>query len=251
MHVTRLGLTPVKGMTHNALPELEVTRDGPVGDRSFCLVDRRTGAVMRTVGNEGVLACRANWRPPELTVETPIGTATGEVVDGELRSGDYWSRDVGLVTVEGPWNDLLRRYLGRDVVLCRVTGPADVVWAGSVSLVTTSSLADLAARTGRPTDDGVRFRATAVVDTGEAPAFTEDAWVGRRVRLGDVVIAVRGPLPRCAVVNRRPGTGERDVDALRALAPDRRGRGEIWFGLHADVETPGRVTVGDACEVLA
>lgn len=251
MHVARLGLTPVKGMTHNALPAVDVTRDGPVNDRTFCLVDRSTGAVMRTVGNEGVLACRATWRPPELTVDTPHGSATGEVVDGEPCTGDYWSRAVGLVTVDGPWNDLLRNYLGRDVVLCRVTGPEDVVWAGSVSLVTTSSLADLAERTGRTHDHGVRFRATATVDTGDAPAFTEDEWIGRRVRLGDVVVAVRGQLPRCAVVNRRPGTGERDVDVLRALAHDRRGRGEIWFGLHADVESPGRISVGDACEVLA
>lgn len=251
MHVTRLGLTPVKGMTHNALPALDVTRDGPVGDRSFCLVDRHTGKVMRTVGNESVLACRATWRPPVLTVATPDGSATGEVVDGAPRTGDYWSRDVGLTTVDGPWNDLLRRYLGRDVVLCRVVGPDDVVWAGSVSLVTTSSLADLAARTGRPHDDGVRFRATAVVDTGDAPAFTEDDWIDRRIRLGEVVVTVRGQLPRCAVVNRRPGTGECDVDVLRALAHDRRGRGEIWFGLHADVGTPGRIAVGDTCELLA
>ncbi|MGH3096241.1 MAG: MOSC domain-containing protein [Streptosporangiales bacterium] len=243
--ITRLGLTPVKGMEHVSLPSVDLTADGPRHDRVFCLVDPGTGAVLRTVSNDALLACRASLDPPVLTMRTPLGEASGVVVDGPAMTGDYWGSEVRLVTVAGPWSELLSSYLGRSVVLCRSVDPGAIVWGGSVSIVTTSSLDDLSRRLGRPADDGARFRATVVVDTGQAPPFVEDDWVGKRVRLGTATVTVRGPLPRCAVVERRPGAGGQDARVLAALTPDRHHAGEIRFGVHADVEEPGTVAFGE------
>lgn len=247
--VARLGLTPVKGMEHVSLPSVDLTADGPRHDRQFCLVDPGTGAVLRTVANDSLLACRASWSPPVLSVRTPLGEASGVVADGPEMAGDYWGSQVRLVAVAGPWAELLGSYLGRDVVLCRVVDPGAIVWGGSVSIVTTSSLADLSRRLGRPADDGARFRATVVVDTGSAPPFVEDGWVGARVRLGSATVTVRGPLPRCAVIERRPGAGGHDARVLAALTPDRHHAGEIRFGVHADVEEPGTVALGEPVSV--
>ena len=170
------------------------------------------------------------------------------------RVADYWGRPVELAEVGGAFGSLLSRYLDREVVLCRIVRPsvatrlAGVVWGGAVSIVTTSSLAEVARRTGRSAEDGQRFRATFVVDTGAAPPFVEDAWVGRTLRIGSASVVVRGLLPRCALVDRRPGAGGRDAEVLKALAPDRTVDREILFGLEGDVTSPGTVALGS--EVL-
>ncbi|WP_165368228.1 MOSC domain-containing protein [Phytoactinopolyspora endophytica] len=241
----RLGLTPVKGMAHTALPDVDLTADGPVYDRVFCLVDPASGRVLRTVENDLLMACRASLEPPVLTIRTPVGDATGKVVDGVPMTGYYWEREVKLVSVDGPWSEVVSRYLDRPVTLCRVPDPGAVVWAGSVSLVSTSSLAELARRIDRPDDDGARFRPTVVVDTGDAPPFVEDTWVGSRLRIGGAVITVDERLPRCAVVNSKPAAGGRDAAVLKALSGDRVEGNDIFCGVSGDVEQPGHVSTGD------
>lgn len=248
MQIAQLGFTSVKGMAHAALPRVELTPSGPRGDRVFCVVDA-SGEVLRTVRDNALMACRATWRPPVLTIETPVGDATGEVGDGDAITASYWGRPVDLVAIDGPWSLLLSRYLGRRVRLCRVTSPGAVVWSGSVSIVTTSSLAEVAQRIGRQVDDGARFRSTVVVDTGTGAPFVEDTWVGRRLRLGAAVVRISGRMPRCAVVNRRPGEGGPDADVVAALAVDRVGDAGIMFGVHGDVEQPGWIALGDSAEV--
>ncbi|MFD2083248.1 Uncharacterized conserved protein YcbX, contains MOSC and Fe-S domains [Actinopolymorpha cephalotaxi] len=256
MYVARIGLTPVKGLAHEFRPELYLPASGPPGDRAFCFYDVAADRILRTVDHDALLGCRARWDPPALTVVTPVGEATGNAEPtGDRLVADYWGRPTELTVVRGPWSALVSRYLGKQVVLCRVGQPGGVVWGGPVSVVTTSSLAEVARRTGRDSvggkscEDGRRFRATFAVDTGDAPAFVEDEWTGRSLRLGDAVVRVRGPLERCALVDRRPEAGGRDATVLRALAADRRVGGQIVFGVHADVERPGAVRLDSAVAV--
>ncbi|GAA2759982.1 MOSC domain-containing protein [Actinopolymorpha rutila] len=264
MYVARIGLTPVKGLAHEFLPELDLPASGPPGDRAFCFYDVAADRVLRTVDHDALLACRARWDPPALTITTPVGEATGDAdgfgepdAAGDRLVADYWGRPTELTVLRGPWSALVSRYLGKEVVLCRVGPPGGVVWGGPVSVVTTSSLAEVARRVGRDPEDGEgredgrRFRATFVVDTGDAPAFVEDEWTGRLLRLGDAVVRVRGPLERCALVDRRPEAGGRDAMVLRALAADRRVDGQIVFGVHADVERPGIVRLGAEVDASA
>lgn len=248
MRVARLGFAAVKGMAHVAVPGVELTWSGPRGDRVFCLVDA-AGDVLKTVRDDALMACVATWKAPVLMIQTPVGDATGDVVDGAVLTASYWGRPVEVALVGGPWSALLSRYLGRPVRLCRVLRPGSMVWSGSVSVVTTSSLAEVARRTGRPFDDGARFRATVVVDTGEAAPFVEDAWAGRRLRLGAAIVRIDGPMRRCAVVNRRPGRGGPGADVLGALATDRVVDSEIMFGVHGQVEIPGPVLLGEPARV--
>lgn len=250
MRVATIGLTPVKGMAHLPRSEVDLLIGGPREDRAFCLVEAGGTHILRSVDQARLMACRAEWRAPTLTIHTPGRTVTGEVVDGPKVRAEYWGRDVDLVRVEGPWNALMSEYVGRDVELCRVVHPGSIVWAGSVSILTTSSLAEIARRTGREREDGHRFRATMVIDTGDAPAFVEDEWVGARLRIGAATVRMAGLLPRCAVVNRRPDSGDADVEVLKALSPDRGYDQGIWFGLEGGVELPGTVRVGDPATVL-
>lgn len=246
LRVARLSLTPVKGMAHAAPESLEFIASGPRHDREFCLMDQRTGRVVRTVEDDLTMACQASWDPPRLTIRTPVGTASGVVADGKPLVADYWGRPTEFHTVDGPWSEVLSEHLGRPVVLCRVREPGAVVWAAPVSLVTTSSLEEVARRARRPSEDGTRFRATVVVDTGTAPSFVEDGWVGRSLELGGATVTVTGRTERCAVVDRRPGAGGVDVRVLAALVDDRAagGGGAPTFGVHGVVARPGVVTRG-------
>jgi uncharacterized protein YcbX len=82
-----------------------------------------------------------------------------------------------------------------------------------------------------------------------AEAYEEDAWIGRRVRIGEAIVHPRGNVGRCVVTTCDPATAERDFDTLGVLE---RYRGEIQtteplpLGVVGDVVTTGRVRVGDA-----
>ncbi len=248
MHVTRIGLTPLKGARHADLATVDLTPDGPVGDRVFCLVDPARGRVLRTVEHPSLVRTTATWQGGVLACFLP---GHADVVDvpvstGETLKVDYWGRWAGLEVIGGPWAAAYSAYLGLDVVLARALHPGEVVYAGSVSLVTTSSLDRLAQDVGPV--DAAQFRATFTVDTsGEAP-YVEDSWAGRRLRVGTAEVEVRGGLPRCAVVDRDPLTGAHRCDVLQGLADARRVDGGILFGVDAVVVRPGRVDVGSSVE---
>ena len=94
--------------------------------------------------------------------------------------------------------------------------------------------------------DGRRFRMTFTVSGADEHA--EDAWLGRRVRIGHAVVAPEGNIGRCAITTQDPDTGVPTLDTLKTIA---RYRGELVtteplpFGVHARVLVPGRVSVGD------
>ncbi len=245
MHVSRIGLAALKGTRHLDLGSVDLRLDGPVGDRVFCLVDRDRSRVLRTVENPSLLRTTASWSRGVLTTTLPDEEVAGApVATGETLKVDYWGRPAALDVVEGPWADAFSRYLGYDVALARSTQPGEIVFGASVSLVTTSSLARLAEDVG-PVDDR-QFRATMTIDTDGEPPFVEDRWHGRRLRIGETEVEVRGAIPRCAVIGLDPVSGRKRADVLRSLGGYRRVSGEVVFGIDAVVTRPGRVDVGAA-----
>lgn len=242
MHVSRIGFTSLKGARHLGRPFVYLAPDGPVGDRVFCLVDPARGRVLRTVENPTLLQTRATWDAGVLTVTLPGATVEGlPTLSGETLPLDYWGRRVALEIVDGPWAAAYSTHLGYDVVLARATG-GEVVYGASVSLVTTGSLDELSRRVGTEVLDA-QLRATFTVHT-DAP-HREDAWIGRRLTLGEAEVEVRSAIPRCHVIDLDPDTGIRRTDAMRALADYRRQRNEVLRGVDAVVTRPGRVYVGN------
>lgn len=245
MHVSRIGFTSLKGARHLGRPFVDLTRDGPVGDREFCLVDQARERVLRTVENPTLVQTRAGWDAGVLTVTLPGATVEGvPAFTGETRLLDYWGRRVALQIVDGPWAAAYSTHLGYDVVLARST-KGDVVYGASVSLVTTGSLDELSRRVGTRVLDA-QLRATFTVHT-DAP-HREDAWIGGRLALGEAEVEVRRAIPRCRVIDLDPDTGMRRTDAMRALADYRRQGNEVVFGVDAVVTKPGRVYLGDVVE---
>ena len=255
MRVGRIGFTPVKGGHHQTHPSVCLTAPGPAGDRAFCLVDLDRARCLRTVENPTMLRTRASWDGRVLSVRTPTRTAVGEPrATGELRTIDYWGRPAHVELVDGPWAAAYSAHLEREVVLA-ASAPGEVVYRGSVSLVTSASLRHLSELVRAPVD-GARFRATFQLDDEELEPGAETAWVGRRLRLGAAEVKVTGLVPRCGVVDLEPGTGARDLAVLKVLArrqtlteqdrPD-----GLTFGLSAEVTTPGLVKSGDVATLVA
>ncbi len=249
MHVTRIGFTPLKGTRHGDQPHADLSLDGLSGDRLLCLVDRGGHRVLRTVETPELVRTTAHWADGVLTTTLPgAGPFAGvPVPTGEVLEADYWGRAVRLEVLGGPWAAAFADHLGRDVSLARATRPGALVYGAPVSLVGTSSLERLAEETGAAVD-AARLRMTFTVDTAGHPAHVEDSWLGRRVRIGTAEVEVRSAIPRCAVLDLDPTTGERGGGLLKALGRYRRALGEVVFGVDAVVTRPGRVLLGAVVE---
>ncbi|MFI2707663.1 MOSC domain-containing protein, partial [Nocardioides sp. CER28] len=169
-------------------------------------------------------------------LEAPV-TPTGETV-----TCDYWGRPVDLAVVDGPHAALLGEHLGKRVTLT-VAPPAAVLFGGAgITVVGTASLRDLGERTGLDlVEESARFRATLVVETDEP--YVEEGWLGRELRAGSATLRAGVPIPRCAVIDHSPVSGQKDVRLLKALASFRplNGAGEPAFGIYAQVTGAGAV----------
>ena len=250
MLIERIGFTPLKGGRHMTHDLADLAADGPVGDRVFCLVDRSRGQVLRTVEHPVLVRACARWDAGVLSVALPGRTVEGvPSLRGEALTVDYWGRTATVQACTGPWAQAYSEYLGYDVVLCRSETAGQVVFGASVTLVTTASMRLLARRLGHEVGSE-RFRSTFLLDTDDSPSHVEDSWIGRELQIGEATVRVRGRVPRCAVVDLDPVTGQNDVAVLRELAGYRLSQGEINFGVDARVTTPGRVRAGDQVQLL-
>lgn len=238
------GFAPVKGMRHQAHRRVELDERGPVGDRSWCLVDPKRAVVLRTVQHPSLIAVVAERDGESLSLTLPSGESAASRPEptGETLTCDYWGRTVELSLLDGPHSGLVSAWLGREVRLAAAPR-GGVVFAGAVTIVGTASLRDLAERADCPSlvEEAARFRATLVVET-DVP-YVEETWLGAQVTAGAARLRVGGPIPRCAVIDHHPETGTKDATLLKTLARHRprNSAGEPMFGVYAEVVSPGVV----------
>ena len=239
--VRSAGFAPVKGKRHRPLPRLELDERGAVGDRAWCLVDVGAQRVLRTVQHPSLMGVVASVVDGSLALTLPDGASVDAVPEasGETVTCDYWDRPVELTLTEGPHASLVSRLLGTDVRLAAAPR-GGVVFGDPITLVGTATLGDLAERLGRPVE-AARFRATLVVETDEP--YVEDTWLGAEVGVGGARLQVGVPVPRCAVIDHDPGTGEKDLRLLKALVGSRptNAAGEPVLGVYAACVRPGVV----------
>jgi uncharacterized protein YcbX len=110
---------------------------------------------------------------------------------------------------------------------------------GHVSIINLASVRDLETRLGVPVDP-LRFRANLYVEGW--PAWAENDWTGRMLRLGPVSARVFAPIVRCAATMVDPATAVRDLDIPAAL---HRLYGHVLCGIYVHIEAAGAVAQGD------
>jgi uncharacterized protein len=245
--VARLSVTPVKSLALHHPDEIRLEACGVAENRRFYLV-REDGRLFAGVHHGPLVRARAEW--DEEDDRLIIFLPDGGVVDGAVRLGateltDFWGHRVAGRVVQGPWAEALSDFARRPLRLVKADEPGGGVDVEPVTLSSEASAEELARRAGRDTVDARRFRM--LIEIAGCGPHEEDTWKGRAVSLGEALVEVTGPVPRCATTTRDPSTGIRDFDALRAIAAyrGRRDRKEIDFGVYARVLEPGRVRVGD------
>ncbi len=259
--VASIAYTPVKGTSLTQPESVDIAAGGIPHDRLFHLVDAATG---RQLGaSPKLLPVRSSLSPDgsELALELPGGRRVqGRVVLGEPIVGKVaWDGDrpVRSRAVAGPWSAALSDHLGQDVVLAQAVEDQRAVDVEPITLVSHASVRRAEAQLGGQRLGTARFRMNLNLDgVGE---HEEDEWYGRRIAVGEAVLVVTGPVPRCAATTYAPDTGRRDAHTVKAIVQYRppipepaTGRPiKAPFGVYARVERPGRVAVGDALELMS
>jgi len=235
MRVVQLWRFPVKSMPGESVDQVDVDERGIVGDRRLALRDRSTGLVLTA------------RRVPELLQAATLPSRS----DDELSA--WLGRPVELIDANA---ELRGTYENpRDAF-----GETDwVSWQGplgtfhdsgrsQVSLVSMATLRDWDVR---------RFRINIIVDSINISVDSvdgvdgldesEDALVGRRLRIGGVELDVAKQIDRCVMVTRpQVGGVERDLGVLRTINAERAGN----LGIGCGVVRTGRIAVGDEVQVM-
>ncbi|RKN49507.1 MOSC domain-containing protein [Micromonospora endolithica] len=270
MRLSAIHTYPVKGCHRLDHDDASVEPWGLAGDRRWMVVDADGVGVtqrevtdlvrLRAVPRDGGLTLRAAGHT-DLDVAAPTG---GESLP--VRTFSNRKLPVPALPAGPAADDWLGRLLGRPVRLVHLARPTRHIPADDrehdtgdqvsfadaypLLLANTASLDALngwLADAGEPPVPMTRFRPNLVVRG--APAWAEDDWVGRTLRVGGVRFRAAGPCDRCVVTTTDQETGVRGKEPLRTLARHRNVAQKLLFGLHLVPVDTGQVAVGDEVSV--
>jgi uncharacterized protein len=249
--ITRLSITPVKGLALHHPDSIELTTQGAVGDRSFYLVDD-TGRLQSCTRNAGLFGLKAAYDPEARRLEVTRGHQVllgGTIEPATAVDTDLWGlRTITSDVVADPvWSTFFSDIVGRPVQLVQARGSAYDV--RPATLLGTGSVAELARRAGLPEVDSRRFRM--LIEFSGGDPHIEDAWDGKLLQVGDALLRGGGPVKRCAATTRNPDTGTVDLQTLRLITGYRGRQDSVFgpganFGVYGDVVEPGTISVGDS-----
>jgi uncharacterized protein YcbX len=212
MSVAELWRYPVKSLAGERLQRAVIGRDGIAGDRVVHVEDGRGRVVT------------SRTHPMLLGLHATLGDEGEPFVEGEPWASAEALTAVRLAAAEE--EATLAAHLGRDGF--------DVL---PLLVVTDGAIAALGV-------DHRRLRPNIVIAGVEGLA--ERAWPGRRLRIGEAVIAVAKLRGRCVMTTYDPDTQEQDMSVLRRIVTDFGGR----MALDCDVVEGGIVSIGDAVELV-
>lgn len=267
MRLASVHTYPVKGCHRLDHDAARVEPWGLAGDRHWMIVDEHgvgvtqrrhpVLATLRPVLRPGGLVLRGPGRP-DLDVPEPTG-----VTPVPARTFRHRTFDVDALPA-GPAADAwLTAVLDRPVRLVRLARPTRHIPVGDrrydpgdqvsfadaypLLLAVTASLDTLngwLAEAGAAPVPMTRFRPNVVV--AGVPAWAEDGWSGRTLRIGAVTFRAASGCDRCAVTTVDQETGVRGgQEPLRTLARHRRLDGAVPFGLNLVPVGTGTIAVGD------
>ena len=282
--VVSLWRYPVKSMQGEKLDVSPIGPRGLAGDRAYALIDMQTGHVgsaKRPRQWPGLFECHAAFVeepvdgavPPALitlpdgskirTDDAAIDECMSDLVGHPVRLEatappepvieEVWP-DVKGSDFYGPLHD--EKEDGDDVIDFRAAlmVPGSFFDLSAIHIVTTNSLDVLAEREPAISFDERRFRANIVVRVDGETGFVENDWGGKQVRVGEAVLAVAVPTPRCIMTTLATDDLPKDNGVLKALADHNRvtigTMGSFpCVGVNASVSEGGTIRTGDRVEV--
>jgi uncharacterized protein len=211
-------------MLGEACETLQIETRGPVGDRTYAVVDgegklgsgKNSGRHRRI---EGLFDFRSEGDPPCITFP-----------DGRRLLADDPAVHAALSAAL------------RSPVTLLPEGEVSHHDSSPLHLVTTGSLAALRKTLPGSGIDERRFRPNIVID-GEG----ENRWVGKKLQVGEVTLEVVDWTQRCVMITMAQSELKDEPRILRAVA---QGEAEALFGVYAEVLSPGRIKLGDRLSIL-
>jgi len=208
--VAELWRYPVKGLRGERLERLEIAADGIPGDRGLTVTDER-----------GIVTGRRKQRMVGLP-------ATLDEAGVPHIAGSPWDSAEAAAAV--------REVAGASAKISRPLGGHEFD-AHPLLLVTDGAINQFGY-------DHRRFRPNVFVTGADGPV--EQDWIGREVRIGEVLLRVVEPCERCVVTTIDPDTIEVDLDVLRRV----RAEAGAVMGVYCSVVEPGIVKAGTPVQVM-
>lgn len=281
--VSELWRYPVKSMMGEALGTTELTDHGIPGDRGWAARDEKRGGIRgaKKIGGLMRLAARYDTEPvpgegvPPATITLLDGTVVrSDAPEANAAVSDAVDHPVTLWPLR-PADDLdhyrrgapdrddlgeeLRQVFAREPdeplpdlsslppeILEFESPPGTYFDAYPLLILTDASLRRLAELAPDSVVDVRRFRPNVVLSTGDE-GFVEQDWLGRRLHLGDAVVRVVAPCPRCVMITRSFADLPQDRGLMRTVVRE----ADQNLGVYATVERPGRASLGDPSSVEA
>jgi uncharacterized protein len=263
---------PVKGMAGEALPEASIGADGIEGDRTWALRDTARGEIQSCKFRPQLLQCEARAcddgrhvevtfpdgttvRSDDRSVDARLSTLTGHASTLEpLRPAtevEFYRR---FKPARGTWLDELATTFDREpgeplpdfthippVLVDHVSVPGTFFLVVPLHFVTTATLSHLEELNRTGSWDRRRFRPNLVIDTDPSiRGLAEQAWVGRKIVVGEVAIDCVGGTPRCGAVTRAQPSFAADTSILRTIVKS----AEQNVGAYGIATQEGAVRVG-------
>lgn len=270
---------PFKSMQGERLERCEVGTLGLPGDRGWAVRDETAGEIRGAKKMPALLLCTARYRAepgggriPPVDIRLPDGTTVAsDAPTAAARLSEVVGRRVTLWPIvaasdrehyrRGRPDDPdmladLRQVFGRmddeplpdlsvfPQELFEFTSPLGTYFdALPIHVLTTASLATLAAKNPGAAWDVRRFRPNFVIETTPGTTgLAEEAWCGRTIRLGALELRCEMATPRCGMTTQPQEGLAKDPSVLRTIVAS---AGQN-LGAYANVARPGRVAVGDS-----
>ena len=254
-HVVDLHRYPVKGLSPEPLPFLDLTRDGGLAhDRAYALALGTTafdeahpvpldkGHFLMLRANDGLAALRTRLDPATRVLDV---SRDGAVLLRADLSTPHGRQAAGVFFTDfaGPAAQGAIRVVsapGHRFTDVSKLSPAMMRAVSVVNLATVRALSAIVGMALHP----LRFRANIAIDGAEPGAELD--WVGREVRIGALTLRGAKRTRRCAAIDVNPVTAERDTRLPKAIV---QAFGHPDLGVYLEVVEDGRIAVGDAIRI--
>lgn len=269
---------PVKSMGGESLPAAQLTAAGLLGDRYWATRNDSVGEIQGAKKMPLLMQCLARYRgsvaadalpPVDITLPDGSTTATDDPEVNQKLSAllerplslwplqpasnlaHYRRRPMAPPEMGAEMAEIFQRLPNEPLPdfsifapeLSEYTSmPGDYFDAFPLHLLTTASLATMAALNPGAAWDARRFRPNIVIEpVAGAEGLVELGWVNRALVVGEVAINCVAPAPRCGMTTRaQPGLPS-DPSVLRTIVADAAQN----LGVYGTVATAGSVRVGD------
>lgn len=274
---------PVKSMGGELLEEVELALRGLPGDRAWAVRDEVHGGIRGAKKIPALMGLQARYvkappvegsGPAEITLPdgSTLETSDPDVNDRVTKAIDYAVTLWPLLPADAldhyrrgaPAHDdmekELRAMFGRapdeplpdlsvfPPELIEFESPPGTYFdAFPLLLMTETTLRTIQEKAPESRFDVRRFRPNLLIaDSGSSEPFPENAWCGRRLKIGEAILEITVECPRCVMTTHGFEDLPKDPKIMRTLVRESGGN----LGVYAKVEKPGRIALGDRIELL-